>query len=380
MKENHTPVEEEKLKERALLLMRYFWWDRLFEIGKQLRLPYFDKFLNYWEIEHGQAALEIAKNITDNELLDLIGKYPPKYGLELGGFQGNYYTADEKGNVAIKSSWEEVRKNVQAVLEKWGEKAYGLLQALVNKGGRASYFDLIHEIEKVLGYEFVPSYLLPRLQPFKLVFKTGSNKYPDWTMPPEIIVVVKDELSKFKRPPTRKTIVRLTYTKVQQMIDDKVGEIIEKRRYINQLFKSKFGINLFKDNEKVIWDIRRPCSNEEEFNNRILALALLIDQIEVEELKKKIRGIYEAGSINILEAFLKENFPNYNIKIIRNFREIITLRSKKYPVHRDDVKFINSMKYFGVTTFPPDWEVLWESVLEHYLESLNLLMKTLSGE
>jgi hypothetical protein len=226
----------------------------------------------------------------------------------------------------------------------------------------------------------VPSYLLPRLQPFKLVFKTGSNKYPDWTMPPEIIVVVKDELSKFKRPPTRKTIVRLTYTKVQQMIDDKVGEIIEKRRYINQLFKSKFGINLFKDNEKVIWDIRRPCSNEDEFNNRILALALLIDQIEVEELKKKIRGIYEAGSINILEAFLKENFPNYNIKIIKNFREIITLRSKKYPVHQDDVKFINSMKYFGVTTFPPDWEVLWEIVLEHYLESLNLLMKTLSGE
>jgi hypothetical protein len=38
------------------------------------------------------------------------------------------------------------------------------------------------------------------------------------------------------------------------------------------------------------------------------------------------------------------------------------------------------MRYFGVKTFPPDWEVLWESVLEHYLESLNLLMKTLGSE
>jgi hypothetical protein len=374
-------MEEEKLKEKTELIMRYFWLDELFEIGKKLKLPYFDKFNNYWEMDYYEAALEIARNTTDDELLEIIRRSPPKYGLTLGGFQGKYYTIDEEGNIALEGSWENVRKNVRVALEKWGDKAYGLLQALINKGGKASYFDLIHEIEKVLGYEYAPSYLLPRLQPLKLVFKTGSNKYPDWTMPPEIIPVVKEELDKFRRPV--KPVTKISFTnrllRTQQEISDIVDEIVETRRYINQVFEHKFNTKLFKENEKAICDIRKLCSNEEEFNNRIMALALLIDQIEVDELKKKVKGTYGTGSINLLETFLKENFPNYDKRIIQNLRQIYTLRSKKYPVHLDDKKFIEAMKYFGITTFPPDWEELWERVLRGYLESLQKLLELIKG-
>jgi hypothetical protein len=381
MNMNQNTVADEKLKEKALLIVRYFWLDKLFEIGKQLRLPYFDQFENYWEINHYQAALEVAKSITDDKLLELFRKHPPKYGLTLGGFQGKYYTADEKGNVTLESSCEKVRKNVQVALKKWSDRAYGLLQALINKGGRASYFDLIHEIEKVLGYEYVPSYLLPRLQSLKLVFKTGSNKYPDWTMPPEIIPVVKEELDKFRRPlrQIRKTSLTDKVLRIKQEIDTVVNEIVEKRRYINQVFEHKFNTKLFKENEKAICDIRKLCSNEDEFNNRIMALALLIDQIEVDELKKRVKGTYEAGSINLLEAFLKENFPKYNERIIQNLRQITTLRSKKYPIHSDDKKFIEAMNYFGIATFPPDWEELWERALRGYLESLQMLLEIIEG-
>jgi hypothetical protein len=374
-------MKEEKLKEKTELIMRYFWLDELFEIGKKLKLPYFDKFNHYWEMDYYEAALEIARNTTDDELLEIIRRSPPKYGLTLGGFQGKYYTIDEEGNIALEGSWGNVRKNVQVALEKWGDKAYGLLQALINKGGKASYFDLIHEIEKVLGYEYAPSYLLPRLQPLKLVFKTGSNKYPDWTMPPEIIPVVKEELDKFRRPV--KPVTKISFTnrllRTQQEISDIVDEIVETRRYINQVFEHKFNTKLFKENEKAICDIRKLCSNEEEFNNRIMALALLIDQIEVDELKKKVKGTYGTGSINLLETFLKENFPNYDKRIIQNLRQIYTLRSKKYPVHPDDKKFIEAMKYFGITTFPPDWEELWERVLRGYLESLQKLLELIKG-
>jgi hypothetical protein len=45
-------IEEEKLKERTLLLIRYFWLDNIYKIGKELGLPYFDNFQNYWEINH----------------------------------------------------------------------------------------------------------------------------------------------------------------------------------------------------------------------------------------------------------------------------------------------------------------------------------------
>jgi hypothetical protein len=201
--------EEIKLSEKALLLMRFYFRDEVCKIGKALRLPYFNQFENYWDMEHYQGALEISKAIADESLSKLIKENPPKYGLSLGGFQGKYYTATEKGEVRLTGSWEDVRKNVHKVLDKWGEKGYGVLQAIINKDGRASYFDIIDEIEKVLGYEYVPSYLLPRFSPLKLVFKTGSKRYPDWTMPTEIVPVVQEELTVYKessRKPDRVSI------------------------------------------------------------------------------------------------------------------------------------------------------------------------------
>jgi hypothetical protein len=190
--------EEMKLNEKALLLVRFYLRDEIYKIGKEMRLPYFDQFENYWDMEHYQGALEISRAIADENLLKLTEESPPRYGRNLGGFQGKYYTAAEKGEVKLASSWEDVRKHVQKVLGKWGEKGYGVLQAIINKGGRASYFEIIDEIEKVLGYEYVPSYLLPRFSPLKLVFKTGSSRYPDWTMPTEIVPVVREELIAYK--------------------------------------------------------------------------------------------------------------------------------------------------------------------------------------
>jgi hypothetical protein len=48
-------------------------------------------------MDHYQGALEISKVIVDNNLLKLTKEKPPKYGLSLRGFQGEYYTATEKG-------------------------------------------------------------------------------------------------------------------------------------------------------------------------------------------------------------------------------------------------------------------------------------------
>jgi len=108
----------------------------------------------------------IAKVIAKDELLRIIQEKPPVYRLaESGGFQGNYYTATENGQVKLESSWDNVRKNTQTALEKWKDHAYGVLKAIINKGSRSAYLDLVDAIEKILGYEFVPSYLLPRLGP-----------------------------------------------------------------------------------------------------------------------------------------------------------------------------------------------------------------------
>ena len=203
--------EKDKIKERALLLMRFYRHkDDIYNIGKELNIPYFNQFKDYQDMDYDQGALEISKVIADIDLLKLTKEKTPKYRLGLGGFQGEYYTATEKGEVKFDSSWEEVRRNVQKALDKWGEKAYGLLQAMINKEGkvtykegRAAYFELTDEIEEVLGYEYAPTHLFSPFESLKLIFRTGSNKYRTWTMPPEILPVVEEELIAYKKPPEK---------------------------------------------------------------------------------------------------------------------------------------------------------------------------------
>ncbi|MBA7597236.1 hypothetical protein ES703_04237 [subsurface metagenome] len=385
---------DDKTKERALLLMRFYWLEELYNLGKSLNIPYFGQFKAYWEIDYNEgyreAALEIAKVLSDDQLLQIVEGKPPGYGLvELGGFQGNYYSSAVDGKLELKSSWDSVRKNTRSALGKWKDRVYGVLKAIINKGGRTAYFDLIDEIEKVLGYEFVPSYLLPRLGPLKLVFKTGSNKYPDWTMPPEIIPVVQEEVLKYETTPKVTRTVRTPIEKdasaqiihSERIVKDVVVRVVQVRRNINLLFESYSEVKtiLFKQNEPAILDISRLCANEDDFNNRVLSLSGLIGEIDGDVLKSQIRVQHDefSGSIGLLEAWLELLQPDYDRRIIKNLRVIQTLRSKKYPIHVDTTKFIKALQYFG-SVFPvTDWQELWEAVLSAYLQSLEGLEEVL---
>ena len=379
-KQPNGPELDDKAKERALLLMRFYWRDRIFEIGSAASIPYFSQFEDYWEADHYVAALEISKVMSDQDLLRVTTQNPPRYALPLGGFQGQYYSATRDGEVTLSSSREQVLANLHTALEKWEEKAYGLLQALINLGGRAPFFDLVSEIEDVLGYEFVPSYHLPRLASLQLVFKTGSNKYPDWTMPPEIVPTVEQELREYTRParsraPTSSPSGRVVV--VEGTMEAIATEIVRKRRDINLTFLDRFGTDLFRQNEMATADIRKPCSNEEDFNNRILNLTNLIDGIWTDSFRGLVTAAPEPGSINILEAFLEEYLPEYERRTITSLRMTTRLRSKKYPIHADTPEFVEALRYFGFGSFPPDWQELWEAVLAEYLATLTKLLDSM---
>ena len=223
----------------------------------------------------------------------------------------------------------------------------------------------------------MPSYLLPRMKQFKLIFKTGSNRYPDWTMPSEIIPAVQQQLKAYRRPETpgqpRRTpssIVIVTEGAMESIVD----RIVQSRRYLNLIFDEQFGTELFQQSEMAITDVRKPCSNEQDFNNRILSLNILIDGLRTESIRELVKTSEpREGSINVLEAFLKEQFPGYDEQIVITLRMTKKLRSKKYPIHPDRPEFARALQYFGFTRFPPDWQELWKIVLGKYLEALEKL-------
>lgn len=348
-------LENKNLIERALLLMRFYDEKRIYEIGREMNVPYFSQLRDYSEMSYHRGALEISKSMTDEDLLKLTKDNPPKCKLSLGEFRGKYYTATKEGELTLGSSWENVRKDVQQCFANWDKKAYGVLQAIINKNGTVIDTDIADEIEKILGPGYSWQDLLPRLAQRKLIF----NEYNYWKIPPDIIPVIQEEL--------------LIYDKSVDII----SKIFQKRREINLIFNSKFKTKLFKHNEMASLDMQKACNNEDDFNNKIQVLSTLIDEIETKKLKKDI-NIDINGSISILEGFLKKNFPGYDEKIVINLRNIMDLRSEKYPIHHDKPEFIKALEYFGFS-YSPEWGKLWEVVLKKYFESLELLYELLNA-
>ncbi|NIQ07826.1 MAG: hypothetical protein GWO20_19540, partial [Candidatus Korarchaeota archaeon] len=99
---------DDKLLERKLLLKRVFPRIELFEIGKELNIPYFAYFTSGWEIDEDEASLEIASNINDEKLKEIFDKHAPR---EWTVFRGAHYTF-ENGELRLEGSGKTIQTNV----------------------------------------------------------------------------------------------------------------------------------------------------------------------------------------------------------------------------------------------------------------------------
>ncbi len=153
---------------------------------------------------------------------------------------------------------------------------------------------------------------------------------------------------------------------------------VESRNFLNTNFKSRFGIDLFlslTDDAVATKDLAKPCASQAEFALKIQALAGLIDRINEKELKEKIKEKVKPGSINALEQFLKENFPDYPKHIIFNLRNLMALRSKMYPAHSTTSEVPIILGNFGLTKYPLDnWEEGVSKILLLCSNSLSSLL------
>jgi hypothetical protein len=77
----------------------------------------------------------------------------------------------------------------------------------------------------------------------KLIFKTGSNKYPNWTMPPEIIPIVETELAAYEK--SRKPLIKKDRTIPSVFISYSSKDSVFVERLVNDLSRSR---------KQVWWD------------------------------------------------------------------------------------------------------------------------------
>jgi hypothetical protein len=178
---------EDKTVERKILLKRAFSRRRLFEIGKNLGIAYFDRFTNEWDVDEDQAALEIASKISDTQLKEAFDKQNPR---EWAVFRGKHYTF-ENGQFQLQGSWKTIENNIRQIKEKHGKNALAILKKLVEAGKSCELIEIAPDLKQGVD----PVSILDELERLKIVVVSYSgDQYQEWMILEETAPLVRSEL------------------------------------------------------------------------------------------------------------------------------------------------------------------------------------------
>jgi hypothetical protein len=178
---------DDKLLERKLLLKRAFPGIELFDIGKELNIPYFAFFTDGWEVDEDEASFKIASNINDKHLEKIFDKHAPR---EWAVFRGAHYTF-ENGKLRLEGSGKTIQTNVYQAKKKYGENCVAILKKLVRAGGGCN----LGEIKKSLKQDVDPLPILVGLEQLKVIVTSyKGGQYQEWEIPEEISPMVQMEL------------------------------------------------------------------------------------------------------------------------------------------------------------------------------------------
>lgn len=156
-----------------------------------------------------------------------------------------------------------------------------------------------------------------------------------------------------------------------------IYEIIEKIDSINLLMNDKYKIKLFDIQEQKIWNsLFEVCQDKEDFVPNITALSSLIDWINIKGLRSILKTKPPDGSINYLERFLQEKYPDYDKNIIKRMRRINKIRQMS-PVHKDTIESIKAIEELGESYSDTNYGKLWDKILLDFYASLRQLEEIL---
>jgi len=188
---------EDKAVERKILLRRIFPRHRLFEIGKSLNLPYFERHDNAWSIDEDQAAFEIAAATSDNRLKDILDAYKARRS---SVFLGKYYTFDDN-SLLFEGSWKAIENSLRQIRKKYGRNGLEVLKIFLDSGKSYS----LNDIATSLKHSFDPSPVINELEKLKIISVSyEGDSYREWKILEEVSPLVQSELGVAAPEPAQK--------------------------------------------------------------------------------------------------------------------------------------------------------------------------------
>jgi len=217
-------VSEEKIAERKEMLKRAFPRVDLFEIGRNLRIAYFEEFYSGWELDEEEAAREIATHVGDEDLKQIFSSCSPR-GWAV--FRGRYYTLDDKG-LQTEGSWKALQEGIRNVVKKHGKKSTDVLRKILEAGGSHSLENLRRDLK---GVDPLP--MLMDLERFGVIVASyKGDKYREWEILDEAIPIVQLALD-LKTPGLE--VSKKTMLTAKEMAGEKIDHVLEEKERIKKM-------------------------------------------------------------------------------------------------------------------------------------------------
>ncbi|MEM2272879.1 MAG: hypothetical protein QXX56_01520 [Candidatus Bathyarchaeia archaeon] len=218
------PEDCEKISERKELLKRAYSISHLFDIGRWLKIPYFDRFACCWDIDEDEAATEISLKITDDVLKQIFQKYKPR---DWAIFKGKHYTLIN-GKLSFEGSWKLISDGLRRFKLTYGSDGMNFLKAIIEGGGIINSYTIKDFTKIPQAYE-----MLSDLEDLGIVVTSYiGEKYREWSIPKETFPVVEVEISGKKE----KSQIRLK-TETINLIEEKrkMDPLAEERKLIEKM-------------------------------------------------------------------------------------------------------------------------------------------------
>jgi len=178
---------DDRVLEKKLLIKRVFPVPEVFEVGKEQGIPFFDQFVNCWEPDADEAALEIGQALSDKQLQETFKKHK---GRTYAVFRGIHYTFEE-GTLNLKGSVEKIRAGIAETEKKYGKDCITILKAMAQAGGNFTQ----QEYKETLKQKIDPYPILGKLEQLKVVVPSyRGEEYCEWRMLEETLPLIRDEL------------------------------------------------------------------------------------------------------------------------------------------------------------------------------------------
>jgi len=196
-------VENEKKFERGMLLKRAFPRVKIYQIGRELNIPYFKKISSGWRIkDEDEACLILGAALNDDLLMKILEKHKPR---EWAVFRGKYYVL-QKGRLNVDGFGKNVKEAIRRAKALYGSDATSVLKSLLKRGGSAN----LRELKKDVKSPSLEDILKELTQLNLIVVSYDGEKYKEWRILEETVPLIEAELG-LKSKRARRRVLSLPH-------------------------------------------------------------------------------------------------------------------------------------------------------------------------